>query len=123
MIDQATALSRRERQVARRLARLFRAERLGRFEARPIELAKRLVDRRTGLIEELLLLEERRRSLEPWTPTELDLAMGVLAKEVECAEQHCLERLAELSAELRLRRGAPPTGLRDRVNGRVLGQG
>jgi hypothetical protein len=124
MIDERTALTRRECQAAQRLARLFRVERSGRLERRPTAITRQLTDRRETLIEELLCLEARRRSLQPRTPPELDLAMRTLAKEVECSEQRCLERLAELGAELQARRGAAVlTGLRDGSVGQLLGRG
>jgi hypothetical protein len=124
MIDDATVLMRREHRAARRLARLFRIERSGRLARRPVETARRLVERRGLLVDELLRMEERRRSLAPWTPTELDLAMGALAKEVDRTEQCCLELLAELGAELERRRGGVmATGLRDGATGRLLGHG
>jgi len=54
----------------------------------------------------------------------LDLVMGALAKEVDRAEQRCLERLAELGAELRRRRGeGMATGLREGGGGQLLGRG
>ena len=81
-----------------------------------------MIDRRGRLIDELVRLEERRRSLEPWSTTELDLAMGSLAREVARTEQYCLERLAELGEELERRRGiGTATGLRDGADGRLLG--
>ena len=124
MLDEETGLMRQECRVARRLTRLFHIEHSGRLGRLPLEFARRLTDRRGTLISELLRLEERRRSFEPWTPTELDLVMGALAKEVGRAEQRCLERLAELGAELRRRRGeGMATGLREGGDGRLLGRG
>jgi len=124
MSDDATALLNREQRAARRLARLFRIERAGRFASRPTETVQRLIERRGRLVEELARLEARRKSLAPWTTVELDLAMGILAKEADRAEQWCLERLAELGAELARRRGAgTATGLRDGADGQLLGHG
>jgi hypothetical protein len=123
MIDPGTELMRREILVARRLARLFRLERSGHLRRWPAEIARRLVDRRECLIEELARLEERRRSLAPWVPDELDLTMGALAQEVERGEQRCLEFLAEIGARLsRLRGEGTATGLRDGGDGRLLGR-
>lgn len=83
-----------------------------------------MVDRRAQLIDELVRLEECRRSLEPWTLPELDVAMGTLAREVNSTEQYCLERLAEIGDELRRRRGiGSRTGLRDGMSGQLLGRG
>jgi len=122
MIDPGTELMQREILVARRLARLFRIERSGHLRRRPAETARRLIDRRGRLIEELAQLEERRRSLAPWVPDELDLMMGALAQEVERGEQRCLEFLAELGARLRRLRGeGTATGLRNGGDGRLLG--
>jgi hypothetical protein len=124
MSDTATALLRQEYRAARRLARLFRIERSGRIARWPSGIARRLIDRRGRLIDEMVRLEQRRRSLEPWSSVELELAMGTLAREVDRTEQHCLERLAELGAELERRRGVgTATGLRDVVDGRLLGSG
>ena len=124
MIDDGTALLKREYRAARRLARLFRIERSGRFERWPSDTVWRLMNRRRMLIDELLRLDAGRRSLEPWSSVELELAMGTLAREVDRTEQHCLERLAELGAELERRRGVgTATGLRDVVDGRLLGSG
>ena len=124
MIDDLTALVRQEQRTARRLARLFRIERAGCFARRPAETAQRLIERRGLLVDELARLEARRQSLAPWATVELDFAMGSLAKEVERTEQRCLERLAELGAELERRRGGgTATGLREGGNGRLLGRG
>jgi len=123
MLDQATPLARKECRLARRLARLFRIERTGGLTRRPRDIARRIVDRRAQLIDELVRLEECRRSLEPWTLPELDVAMGILAREVRSTEQHCLERLAEIGDELRRRRGIGiRTGLRDGTSGQLLGR-
>jgi hypothetical protein len=124
MVDQGTALMRREYRIARRLARLFRIERSGRFARLPHDIVQRLMNRRGQLIDEMQRLEQKRRALEPWTPMELDLAMGALAKEVNRTERYCLDRLAELGVELQRRRGAgTPSGLRDGGDGRLLGHG
>jgi hypothetical protein len=124
MIDDAAVLIRREHRVACRLARLFRIERSGRLGRRPSETITRLVERRGRLVDELALLDARRRSLAPWNPVELNLAMGALAKEVDSAERRCLELLAELGAELHRRRGGgTATGLRGGADGRLLGRG
>lgn len=122
MIDDATALIRRECRTARRLARLFRIERSGGFPRRPAELVRRLAERREAVIDELVRLDAKRLSFAPWATADLDIAMGVLAKEVDRTEQYCRELLAELGAELERRRGlGTATGLRDGVDGRLIG--
>ena len=124
MSDAAVALLRQEQRAARRLARLFRIERAGRFSGRPAETVRRLIERRGRLADELAALDARRQSLARRTTVELDLAIGALAQEVECTERWCVERLAEIRAELARRRGAgTATGLRDRVDGQLLGRG
>ena len=124
MSDPATVLMHQEIRLARRLARLFRFERSGHLLRRPAETARRLIDRRGCLIEELTRLEERRRSFAPWVPAELELTMGALAREVGQGEQRCLEFLAEIGAQLSGLRGqGAATGLRDGIDGRLLGHG
>jgi hypothetical protein len=124
MLGEATPLTKKECRVVRRLARLFRIERSGGLARRPKDVVRHMIDRRAGLIDELLRLEECRRSLEPLPIPELDVAMRSLAREVNCMEQHCLERLATIGEELRRRRGAGTlTGLRDGASGQLLGHG
>jgi hypothetical protein len=124
MLGEATPLTVKECRVARRLARLFRVEHSGALARRPKHVVRHMVDRRARLIDELLRLEECRRSLEPMPIPELDGAMRVLARAVNCMEQHCLERLAAIGEELRRRRGIGTlSGLRDSGSGQLLGQG
>lgn len=124
MIDEATALLRREYRTARRLARLFRIERLGGFARLPGETRRRIVERRGALIGELVGIDAKRMSLAPWTTPDLDVAMGSLAREVDRTEQHCRELIARIGAELERRRGmGTATGLRDGADGRLLGSG
>lgn len=124
MTDDAAALERAESRAVRRLARLFRWERTGRLARLPPAVTARLTERRGAVIDQVIRLETRRRSLAPWTTGELDRAMDALALEVERAERHNLARLAELGAELARRRGGgAATGLRDGAAGRVLGRG
>jgi hypothetical protein len=120
MSDEPSLLTRREYRLACRLSRLFRIERTGRVERWPGSVADELRARRARLIDEMLGLEMQRRALEPSVPPELAGAMSVLAREVGCAEEYCLQRLAEVGAELNLRRGAP-TGLRG-GSGQILGR-
>jgi hypothetical protein len=124
MADVATELTRTEYRLARRLTRLFRIERHGRLERRPGDVAERFIARRGELVDELMRLEGRRRSLTPWPLPELDLAFATLAREVGSGEQWCHERLATLGAELDRRRGVgTATGLRDSGAGQLLGRG
>ena len=124
MLDPGTELMREEMRIARRLARLFRIERSGLLRHRPVEVVRALHERRRRLIDELARLEERRRSLNPWIPNELDLAMSALAREAARSEQRCHEFLAEIGARLSHLRGeGNRTGLRDGAAGRLLGRG
>ena len=120
MADDLTTLMRREHHLAHRLSRLFRIERTGRADRWPGPVADQLRTRRSRLIDEMLNLEAARRALEPGIPPDLARAMSVLAREVGCAEEYCLQRLAEVGAELSRRRGMP-TGLRG-GGGQVLGR-
>jgi hypothetical protein len=124
MIDDATALLRREYRAARRLARLFRIERSGSLARRSSEIARCMIERRGKLIGELGIMDIKRLSLAPEPTPDLDLAMRSLAREVDRAEQRCREVIAELGAELERRRGmGAATGLRDGAGGRLLGSG
>jgi hypothetical protein len=120
MADDPTTLMRREYRLAHRLSRLFRIERTGRVDRWPGSVADQLHARRSRLIDEMLSLEAARRALEPGIPPDLAGAMSELAREAGCAEEYCLQRLAEVGAELGRRRGAS-TGLRD-GGGQVLGR-
>lgn len=124
MIDDATVLLRQEYRTARRLARLFRIERSGRFARRRADVVQRLIERRGAVIDELARLDAKRLSLAPWATPDLDIAMEMLAREVDRAEQRCRELLAELGVELERRRGlGTATGLRDGAAGSLLGRG
>jgi hypothetical protein len=120
MADDGATPMQREYRLARRLTRLFRIERTGRVDRWPGPVADQMRARRARLIDEMLSLDAARRSLEPSIPPELAGAMSLLAREVGCAEEYCLQRLAEVDAELGRRRGAS-TGLRD-GGGQVLGR-
>jgi hypothetical protein len=109
--------------TARRLARLFRIERCGGFERRPIETMRRLTERRGQLVEELMRLDAERRSFAPWVTTDLDRSMWVLTRAIDGLHDDVAARLDRLGAELRLRRGeGTATGLRD-GGGQLLGRG
>ncbi|HXC26332.1 MAG TPA: hypothetical protein VNV38_00050 [Stellaceae bacterium] len=123
MNEEATVLLDRECRMVRRLARLFRIERAGGFTRRSVLTAQRVIERRGELVGELVGLDAKRQSLAP-ASANLDLAMNALAREIDCAEQHCLDRLTELGAELERRCGiGTATGLRDGGDGRLLGSG
>lgn len=118
MIDLAVC----ECRAARRLTRLFRIERLGRFERHPIETVRQLIGRRAMLVDELAQLEVKRRALGAPLPLELGAALGELAHEVGAARQSCLARAEQLAAELAQRRGeGRATGLRGGSAGQLLG--
>jgi hypothetical protein len=124
MIDDAITLLEREYRTARRLARLFRIERAGGFARWPTQTVRQLIERRASVVGELMRLDARRLSVAPSTTADLDIAIGALAREVDCAEQQCLKRLADLGAELEKRRGiGTATGLRGGGGGRLLGSG
>jgi hypothetical protein len=122
--DEETELIGREVQAARRLVRLFRVERSGRFARRSAETVRRLVERRGQVIDELLRLDAQRRQVAHRKADELGLTMRVLAREVEAGELRCRELLARLDVELRQLHGdGALTGLRDGTGGRLLGHG
>ena len=124
MSDPAGDLVRREMQIAHRLVRLFRVERSGRLMRRPAATARRLIDRRGHLIEELTRLEEQRRLLAPSVSDSLDAVMSALAQEADRGEQRCLEFLAEIGARLSALRGeGTASGLRGHAGGQLLGRG
>jgi len=124
MSNRARELTERESRVARRLYRLFRIERAGGFERRPIEIARRLIDRRGRLINELIQLDAERRSLVGPDTLELDASLGSLAREVYEAQARCTARIEAIGDELVRRRSAGGvTGLRGSAGGQLLGQG
>src|ERR1700729_471710 len=100
MTDLAGDLMRREIRMARRLARLFRADIPGRLLPWPADIMRRLIDRRSRLIGELAELEEKHRAIAPSVPEELDLTMAALAQEARRGMQRCREVLAETGAGL-----------------------
>ena len=117
-------LDARQCHIARRLARLFRIERTGGFERRPMAVIRRVIERRGALIDELIACERRRPNALTGSSAALEQALTELAVEVQQARE-CIEmRLARLRTELGLRRGAgPPSGIRDRASGRLIGRG
>jgi hypothetical protein len=124
MSDADIELATRESRAARRLGRLLRIERAGRFERQPVETSWRLIGRRARLIDELMRLDAARRSLAAPASPELDAAIRELAGEVDRLHVRCVLRLDALGDEIRGRRGeGMATGLRDGVDGRLLGRG
>ena len=124
MIDSATELTQSEIRLVRRLSRLFRCQYSGRLRRRSADAARRLIERRGRLIDELMRMEAKRRSFAQGGHDELDGAMTSLAREVELGKGRCLEVLAELETELTWRRGAGrASGLRDGAAGELLGRG
>jgi hypothetical protein len=110
--------------LARRVARLFRIERAGRLERRPVATARHLIERRGALIDALIATGEFDRRGQHDGPTMLDQALRELAIEVGRCRLPAEQRLAALVAELRVRRGVAPTsGLRGSSGGRFLGSG
>jgi hypothetical protein len=117
-------ISTQQSRVARRLGRLFRFERSGRFARCPAETVWRLIARRATLMAELTGLERRRHEVEPVPPPELSAAVSELAGEVALAREYGEALVAGLGVELSARRGQrPSSGLRDGGGGRLLGSG
>jgi hypothetical protein len=124
MSDNAQRLIERESRTARRLRRLFRIERAGAFERRPIEIARQMIDRRGRLIDDLIRLDAERRLMLGEPTQELDTVMGTLAREVYEAQMRCTARIEAIGDELLQRRSpGAVTGLRDSTSGRLLGHG
>jgi hypothetical protein len=124
VIDGETAMIARQISTARRLCRLFKIERAGGFERRPVAMVQRLIERRETLVNELLLLDGMRRSPNPPVSPELEQALAELAREVDGSLDHSHTRVERLRTELRLRRGeGMTTGVRDSAIGLVLGRG
>jgi hypothetical protein len=124
MTETASRLELIEIRAARRLGRLFRIERIGCFERRPIAIVQRLTARRARLVDELLRLDADRRSGAAAGSVELAAAMRELAREVDRCQARCVDRITTLAGELGWRhaRGIA-TGLRDAGDGRLLGRG
>lgn len=113
-----------EYRLARRLSRLFRVERAGRFERHAAVAARRLIERRGRLIEALIATEQRRREAALPPPRALHEALLALADEARRSGAAAADRLTRVQRELRLRRaGAPGSGMRGAPAGRLLGRG
>lgn len=113
----------RQSRAAWRLIRLFKIERDGGFARRPPSTVRRLVERRGGLVEELLRLDAVRRALACPRSAELDQALGELGREVDRAMNVAREMVEQLGGDLRMRQGGgAATGIRDGAKGRLLGK-
>jgi hypothetical protein len=124
MTETGSTLELIESRAARRLGRLFRMERVGCFERRPIETIWRLIRRRARLVDELIRLDAARRSRAAPGSVELGAAIEELGSEVDRSQTRCVDRITVLVGELgRRQAGAIATGLRDGADGRLLGHG
>lgn len=118
------ALAGSESRAVRRLLRLFRAERNGSFDRRPVLAATRLIERRGALIAALEAIDHERRSIGArGVSEELDRAMTELAREVGLCRDHARMRHQQIANDLRLSRGEGlPTGIRNSPSGQSLGK-
>src|SRR5713101_415810 len=124
MTDPGTDMTIRESRAARRLGRLFKIERAGGFDRRPVATVRRLIERRGALVTELLLLDGIRRSHASPRSAELEQVLGELAREVNLSLHHSETRVERLGTDLRLRRSeGVSTGVRGSASGRLLGRG
>jgi|SRR6516164_7363274 hypothetical protein len=118
-----TELVVRESRIARRLTRLFKLERAGRFDRWRDATIARLVARRGELVDNLLDLDRLRCSLAPPSSSELERALAELRQEVNQTAAHIHAQVAQISADLRARLSeGPPSGIRGSGNGRLLGK-
>ncbi len=124
MTDPGTDMTIRESRAARRLGRLFKIERAGGFDRRPVATVRRLIERRGALVTELLLLDGTRRSHASPRSAELEQVLGELAREVNQSLHDSETRVERLGTDLRLRRSdGVSTGVRDGASGHLLGRG
>jgi hypothetical protein len=122
MSETATDTILRETHVAGRLCRLFKIERGGGFGRLTIRTVQRLIERRSTLIEQLLLLDAGRRSLASPVSAELGNALRELAREVHRSLPSAENRLHRLDRDLRAQQGyGLTTGIRNSTTGRLLG--
>jgi hypothetical protein len=113
---------RNESSTARRLTRLFRIERSGGFDRRPVAIARRLIERRGALVEALLMLDSQRRTSATRASAELDRAFAGLLHEVDQARDRAAKRLEQIVKDLRLSRGQGlASGIRASTAGHTLG--
>ncbi|MGA8756411.1 MAG: hypothetical protein WB611_08765 [Stellaceae bacterium] len=113
---------RSESSTARRLTRLFRIERRGGFDRRPVAIVRQLIARRGALVEALLMLDLQRRMSATRSSAELDWALAGLSREVDRARDRAAKRLEQIVKDLRLSRGEGlATGIRTSTAGHTLG--
>lgn len=123
MSDSAPALACRESRAARRLSRLFRIERNGGFDRRPVATAEQLIERRGALIATLESVDCERRLATDRSSEELDRAMAELAREIALSRDRIRMRHQQIVNDLLLSRGEGlPTGIRNSPNGHPLGK-
>ena len=123
MSDSGPALACRESRAARRLVRLFRFERNGGFDRRPVATAAQLIARRGALIATLESVDCERRLAAGRSSEELDHAMAELAREIALSRDGIRMRHQQIINDLRLSRGEGlPTGIRNSPNGHPLGK-
>ncbi len=111
-----------EARIARRLSRLFRIERNGGFERSPFAIVKKVVDRRGMLVEVLMTIDSKRRSVGALPSQELEAALTDLSREAERTWDRAHARLEQIGNDLRLSRGEGlATGIRTSTAGHNLG--
>lgn len=124
MPSDATDLDACESRLVRRLGRLFRIERAGRFDERSPLTVQRMIKRRDAVIDELLALDADRRDAIGAPSADLVRALTDLSLEVQQSREPAAARLRRLEAEIRRRATeAPAIGLRKNPGGRLLGSG
>jgi hypothetical protein len=124
MTDADRAIVAHESHLARRLGRLFRAERQGRLSGRRRGLAGGLVRRRGELIEALIGTDAARRARRLPISPELRRAAEALAREAALSHDRADVRLRQLRDDLLMARGQGiPTGIRGAAAGRLIGKG
>ena len=122
MAETATDTILREVRIAGRLSRLFKIERCGGFARRPVGTVQRLLERRSTLVEQLLLLDSARRTFASPVSVELGYALRELARELHRSLPSAENRLYRLGRDLRSQQGhGLTTGIRNCATGRLLG--
>lgn len=120
--DNARDADTEQTRVARRLCRLFRIERAGRFETRPAAVVQRLIARRDTVIDALLAAETQRRRDGRPSSAATTAAFEELRLEVDQGQVPAAAKSRALQAELRKRNAGPAgSGLRNKARGRFLG--
>jgi hypothetical protein len=124
MPDRERDIVAHESHLARRIARLFRMERVGRLIGRSQELTQRLRDRRGELIDALMRTDAARRNLRILISPELQRAVEALWRESGDAKRDADARLDRLRADLLMARGEGiPSGIRGSAAGRIIARG